>query len=221
ELPEALDVLERDGGLAKALVLRVDRLDTCQMQTRIEEHGGMPVGEHEPVAVRPDRVFGVEAQKTLPQGVDHRCECHRRAGMAGLRLLHGIHREGADRVDAKLVDRASEFRFHAEIEATAPARSPPAVESRDRRAESDSSRAVFTSATWVSACGKLPSMRRVSGSYSSGSRPTSLLSESSRSKSASASSWRPSSAKLSASQNEQGKNVPSPGGRPSTRLAAE
>ena len=36
--------------------------------------------------------------------------------------------------------------------------------------------AVFTSARWVNACGKLPSMRFATGSYSSESRPTSFAS---------------------------------------------
>jgi hypothetical protein len=41
----------------------------------------------------------------------------------------------------------------------------------------------FTRETWVNACGKLPSNRRDTGSYSSESSPTSLQSEASRSKS--------------------------------------
>ena len=43
-------------------------------------------------------------------------------------------------------------------------------------------KAVLTSATWVNACGKLPSWRRVSGSHSSASRPRSLRRSRSRSK---------------------------------------
>ena len=76
--------------------------------------------------------------------------------------------------------------------------------------------AVFTSETWVNACGKLPRRRPDAGSYSSDSRPTSLRSAMRRSNRVRASSERPSSARLSASQNEQGRNTPSPGGRPST-----
>ena len=44
--------------------------------------------------------------------------------------------------------------------------------------------AVFTSDTWVNACGKLPSMRPDAGSYCSESRPTSLARPASRSNSA-------------------------------------
>src|SRR5262249_8944655 len=50
--------------------------------------------------------------------------------------------------------------------------------------------AVPMSARWENACGKLPSCRRAVGSYSSASRPTSLRSESRRSKRARASASR-------------------------------
>lgn len=51
---------------------------------------------------------------------------------------------------------------------------------------------VLTSATWVSACGKLPSSRRLLTSYSSASRPTSFRSESSSSNRSMASGrWPP------------------------------
>ena len=75
---------------------------------------------------------------------------------------------------------------------------------------------MFTSDTWVNACGKLPSRRPDAGSYSSAAGRRRCASPSRRSNSARASSARPSSTRLSASQNEQGRNTPSPGGRPST-----
>src|SRR2546425_533610 len=77
-------------------------------------------------------------------------------------------------------------------------------------------RAVLINATWVIACGKLPSWRGARGSYSSASKPTSLRKASNRVNSASASSRRPARHKLSASQNEHGRNKPSPAGNPST-----
>ena len=43
--------------------------------------------EHEAVAVRPDRIGGVEAQEPpVPQRVADRRQAHRRAGMAGIGL---------------------------------------------------------------------------------------------------------------------------------------
>ena len=68
----------------------------------------------------------------------------------------------------------------------------------------------------MNACGKFPSIRFASGSYSSEIRPRSFRRPRSRVKSARASSVRPSRARSAAYQNEQGRNAPSPGGRPST-----
>ena len=99
ELAEALDVVERDRQLAQPLVLRVHRLHAGEMQHGVEQHRGVAVGEHEAVAVGPDGVVGIEAEEVLPQAVDHRRQGHRRAGMAGVGRLHGVHGEGADGVD--------------------------------------------------------------------------------------------------------------------------
>ena len=105
ELAEPLDVVERDRGLAETLVFGIDGLHAGEMQERVEQHRGMAVGQHEAVAIGPDRIVRIEAQKMLPERVGHRRQRHRRAGMAGIGLLHGVHRQGADGVDAELVDR--------------------------------------------------------------------------------------------------------------------
>ena len=91
-------------GRALDLVVGVDRADPGEMQQRVEQHRGVPRREHEAVAVRPDRVGGVEAQEALPEHVGDGGERHRRAGMAGVRLLDRVDRERADRVDRELVD---------------------------------------------------------------------------------------------------------------------
>jgi hypothetical protein len=103
DLAELLDVIEGDRGLAQALIFGVDRRDAGQVQQGIEQHRGMAVGQHEAVAVRPDRIRGIEAQEALPQRVGHRRQRHGRTGMAGFRLLDGIHRERADGIDAEFV----------------------------------------------------------------------------------------------------------------------
>ncbi len=105
ELAELLDVVERDGVRPLVLVLEV-RGDLRQVQQRIEQHRRVADRQHEAVAVGPVRVRRIVAQQLLPQRVADRRHAHRRAGMAGLRLLHGIHRQGADRVDGDLVDVA-------------------------------------------------------------------------------------------------------------------
>src|SRR5215471_9016182 len=80
----------------------------------------------------------------------------------------------------------------------------------------DTLHAVLIKETWVKACGKLPSRRRFTGSYSSDKRPTSLQRLRRRSNNCCASEERPCSARLSASQNVHGRKTPSPRGKPST-----
>ena len=47
----------------------------------------------------------VEAQDVVPQLVADRRHRHRRAGMAGVGSLHGIHAQRANRVDREILDR--------------------------------------------------------------------------------------------------------------------
>jgi hypothetical protein len=103
-LAEALDVVQRHRGPVGRLIGRVRRADAGQVDQAVEQHGGMARGEHEPVAVGPVRVLGVVAQHPLPEGVRRRRHPHGRAGVPGLRLLHGIDRERPDRVYAELVE---------------------------------------------------------------------------------------------------------------------
>ncbi len=99
---ELLDVIEADRrfvGDASALQTAHPR----QMQQRIKQHRGMPGREHEAVAVGPKRIGGVVAQELLPQRVDDRGKRHRRSGMTGIRLLHGVDGQGANGIDAELI----------------------------------------------------------------------------------------------------------------------
>ncbi len=72
------------------------------MVQRVLEHAGVTGGEHEAVAVGPGGVGGVDAQHVLVERVGERRERHRGAGMPGVGLLHGVHREPANRVDREL-----------------------------------------------------------------------------------------------------------------------
>src|SRR6266550_3060551 len=67
----------------------------------------MPGGQHKAVAVRPDRVLRIETEELLPQRVDDRSHSHRRTRMPRLRLLHSVNAQGADGVDAEVVDRTA------------------------------------------------------------------------------------------------------------------
>jgi hypothetical protein len=104
DLPEMLDVVERDRVAAKHFVFRIHRLDAGQMQKRPQEHGRVAVGQHEAVAVGPDGIGGVEAHHPVPQDVCHRRHSHRRAGMSRVGRLHGVDRQRADRIDAQRGD---------------------------------------------------------------------------------------------------------------------
>jgi hypothetical protein len=104
DLPEVADVVERHRRLAQRLIFGVDRLHLGQMQHRPQQHRGMAIGQHETVAIGPDRILRVEVHDPVPDRIDQRRQRHRRAGMSGLRLLHGIDRQRADRVDRQLIE---------------------------------------------------------------------------------------------------------------------
>ncbi len=91
DLAEALDLL--DG----------HRLRADQMQQRVDQHRAVTGREHEAVAVRPFQVGGIEFQEACEQDGGDIRRAHRQAGMPGLRLLDGVHREGADGVGHAVV----------------------------------------------------------------------------------------------------------------------
>ena len=92
-------------GSPSGLVVLADRLDAGQVQERVEQHRGVAGREDEAVAVGPDRVLRVEAEDVLPEVVGDRGQRHRRARVARVGRLDRVHRQGADRVDAELVER--------------------------------------------------------------------------------------------------------------------
>ena len=98
ELPEPLQILERDGRLSEDLVLGVDGTHAGEMQQRPEQRGGVTRRQHEAVAVRPDRIGRIEAEEALPERVRDRRNADRRPRVPRVRRL--------DRVDAERPDRA-------------------------------------------------------------------------------------------------------------------
>src|SRR5262249_20653176 len=87
ELAKSLQIVEWDAGLLQPLVVFVDRVDAGQMQHRIKQGRGMAGGQHKAIAVWPDWVLRIEAEKILPQGVYDRRHCHRRTRMSRFCLL--------------------------------------------------------------------------------------------------------------------------------------
>src|SRR5262245_22841731 len=118
-----------------------------------------------------------------------------------------VHLEPVDGSVSRCVHRSLRPSRHASDEV-----SPACLSPRP----SPTTNAVFTSARWVKAWGKLPRSRLASGSYCSERSPTSLRRPRSRSNSSRPSSNLPCNVSASASQKLQGRNAPSPGGRPST-----
>ncbi len=106
ELPEILDVRERDSQRTQNLAVLSHIFDAGEVQHGIQKHGRMSGGENKTIAVRPVRVARVVAQKLLPENVGERRHRHRRAGMPGDGGLHSVHRKRANRVDAQHFHRA-------------------------------------------------------------------------------------------------------------------
>src|SRR5262249_54818917 len=102
ELAEVTDILEGYRRVTEFFVIDIDRLGAGEMEHGPKQHRGVAVREHEPIAVGPNRVLRIEAHDAIPERVHQWRERHRRAGMARLRLLDRIHREGADGVDRYL-----------------------------------------------------------------------------------------------------------------------
>ena len=86
ELAEVLDLVERHVLVAG------------EIQQRIEQHRAVAGRQHEAVAVRPVRIGGVEFQELREQHGGDVGGAHRQAGMAGFRLLDGVHGEATDRI---------------------------------------------------------------------------------------------------------------------------
>ena len=84
--------------LAEAFQLRQRQVVAGQVQQRVEQHRAVAVREHEAVAVDPGGIGRVVPQVAVPQHFRDLRHAHRHAGMAGIRLLYGIHRQRADRV---------------------------------------------------------------------------------------------------------------------------
>jgi hypothetical protein len=84
--------------LAEALELADRQVVAGEVQQRVHQHRRVAVGQHEAVAVGPVRVRRVVPQVAVPQRDGDVGHAHGRARVAGVRLLHGVHGQRADRV---------------------------------------------------------------------------------------------------------------------------
>ncbi len=71
--------------------------------------------QHEPVPVWPDGIVRIEPHDPLPETVGDGSHGHRGSRVAGVGLLYGIHRKGADRIDAGLVELGVRHRHHGPL----------------------------------------------------------------------------------------------------------
>jgi hypothetical protein len=75
------------------------------VQQAVQQRRAVAGGQHEAVAVGPQRVGRMVLQEARPQHVGHRRGVERQAGVAAVGLLHHVDGQEAQRVDALLVER--------------------------------------------------------------------------------------------------------------------
>ena len=124
-LPKAFQIGQRHGRStqlgARLLVRRtLLRLHCAQVQQAVEQRRRVADRQHEAVTVRPLGIVRVVAQEALPQAVRGWRRTHRCAGVAGVRLLHRVNGQGAQCVDAQLIEacRVVHFVVHGVAPAT-------------------------------------------------------------------------------------------------------
>jgi hypothetical protein len=91
--------------LTEASQLVERQVVTGQVQQRVEEHRAVPGREHEAIATRPVRIGRIETHEPRPQDVAHVGHAERQTRVSRVRLIDGVHREEADRVDRELIER--------------------------------------------------------------------------------------------------------------------
>jgi hypothetical protein len=70
QLPKPPGVLKCHRRPSKLLIFGVHRLDAGDVGDGPEEHGGVAIGKHKPVAVGPDRVLRVKTREAIPNRID-------------------------------------------------------------------------------------------------------------------------------------------------------
>ncbi len=101
DLAERLQILDGQAFVAA---------DARQIEERIEQHRAVAGRKHEPVAIRPVRIGGVELQYVAEKHSRDVGRAHRQAGMAALGFLHRVHSEETDRIGHGIVCRTRRHR---------------------------------------------------------------------------------------------------------------
>src|SRR4029077_11157171 len=70
ELAKPANIVQRDRWLSEIFIVGVHRLHAGEMKDRPEQHGGMTVRQHKPVAVGPDRVLRIETHDAIPSRIN-------------------------------------------------------------------------------------------------------------------------------------------------------
>src|ERR1035437_1194626 len=100
-LPELLDVVER-------------KIVAREVQHGVKQHAGMSIGENEAVTARPMGISGIVTQIAVPQRKRQGRQRHRSSRMSAVGLLHSVHRERTNGVNAEAIELTLLLRFVVE-----------------------------------------------------------------------------------------------------------
>src|ERR1044072_6396008 len=89
--------------LAKLLNLLKGKVVSREKKHAVEQHGAVTSRQDETVTIPPVRVAWIMLEKARPQSIGGRRQSHGRAGVSGVGLLNGVHRQHSDRINAERV----------------------------------------------------------------------------------------------------------------------
>jgi hypothetical protein len=84
--------------------------EATEVEQGVEKHRPVPVGEDEPVSIRPIGPARVDLQIPAPQSDGDIRHPHRHSGVARVGGLDGVHGQSLDGVDGELLDRCVRHR---------------------------------------------------------------------------------------------------------------
>ena len=86
--------------------------DAGQIEQAVQQHAAVAAGEHEPVAIGPMGIGGVELEHVAPENGRDIGAPHRQAGVAALGLLDRVEGEKADRIGHRVMRHARRTSGH-------------------------------------------------------------------------------------------------------------
>src|SRR5882724_9492434 len=90
ELAKATDVVQRYRRLSQSFVFGIHSTGAGEMERRPEQHRSMAVRQDEAIPIGPDWILRIESHYSIPDRIYQRRQCHRRAWVPGLGLLHCV-----------------------------------------------------------------------------------------------------------------------------------